>query len=116
MPVSVLFGIFALYAFTPSPRVIRAEEANGQILGEYVQVNGMVHNIAFSSFGVSFQLNDETGGVKCFIYASIVKNLILEGKDISTLSNGDFVTISGTLKEYKNEYEIVPRSTHDVII
>jgi DNA/RNA endonuclease YhcR with UshA esterase domain len=84
--------------------------------GDYVKVSGVVSNIFFSESGASFNMTDETGTVKAFIFASMIRSMLSQGVDILSLNNGDHISVAGALTYYKNELEIIPKSYEDVVL
>ena len=110
--ISFFVGLLSLYIFLPVPKDVPVSRA---FVGEYVRVRGTISGITFSSSGVKFSLNDTTGEIDCFIYPSIVSELIVRGYDILGIKEGELIIISGMVREYRGIPEIVPKSPDDVV-
>lgn len=86
------------------PRVVALEEVTDELMGKVVTLNGTLESIKVYDTVViaSFAGSDVT----LFGFKS----------NIPKLEKNDFVTVTGEIKEYKGELEIVPNKLKDVLI
>ena len=86
------------------PPAINLSEVTDELLGKVITLNGTIKSVkTYDSVVVAqFQNSD----------------LILFGfkSSLPVFESGDFVTVTGEIKEYKGELEIVPSKKEDVTI
>jgi phosphatidylserine/phosphatidylglycerophosphate/cardiolipin synthase-like enzyme len=91
----ILSGIALLFAFNALSQQNISDARNS--VGDNVTVSGIVTN--GGELGIIRYLQDETAGIAAY------------GNSVSNLKQGDSVTISGTVKDYRNLLEIDPVSS-----
>lgn len=97
-------GILWFACANYEPPALALDAVSDQLLGKVVTVQGTVENVRNYSSIVSAQFSNST--LKLFGFQSVVP----------FIKNGDLLTVTGEIKEYKGELEIVPEKTGDVLI
>lgn len=87
-------------AVTPIGQVTRAD------VGEILTLHGVLGRIGPTGAGVRFPLSDESGTITLFLWQNVYDAI----PDAGRLVAGTWVTVTGEIKEYRGELEIVPEA------
>ena len=104
--VTSIVGIVVLWIACANhePPVVELADVSDELLGKVVTVSGVLDSVKiYDSVVVAGFENSE---------------LILFGfkSSMPVIKVGDFVTVTGEVKEYKGELEIVPSKLEDVLV
>jgi len=97
-----MIGIIGLYIFTSTSQNIIEIREMPDFLGERVTVQGTVDKYYVSKDGhVFFDLHDSSGLTKVVVF----QNSNIEA--VYNLQDGEKITLTGKVQEYKNDLEII---------
>ena len=101
-----LIGITILWFASANhePPIIPLEEVTDELMGKVVTVQGVLESVKVYDKVVVASF--ENSSLKLFGFKS----------SIPKLEQNDFVTVTGEIKDYKGELEIVPSKPGDVLI
>lgn len=103
-------GIVILYflSFMIVPEEINSGELGQQHLGMNVKLSGTVQELRIHPSGhIFFELSDGTGSADVVIWEDKAEQLSLSGVNVSRISNGITMEITGTAELYKGSVQVV---------
>ena len=86
-------------------------------IGTLVNISGNITDIYIHKNGhIFFTLEDETGRIKVVLWSSVVDGMKRNGVNVSKIKPGTKAQLTGNVKLYRGELEVVPRLPRDVVI
>ncbi len=79
-------------------------EARALPIGAFVEVQGVVNSINYSSSGTEYTFQDETGGLDLYFTGAILDFAV-----------GDELQVKGLTEDYNGKLEVVPASESDIV-
>ena len=117
--VGTIVGLVMLYFVSINMTSARANigDITGSFVGNSVTVIGEVNGLYKHKAGhIFFNLKDDTGEIKVVLWDDVVKQLKMNGIDISKVKNGDSIEITGEIIIYKGVLELEPIGSRVKII
>jgi len=111
------FGLVLLFivsSYSEAP-VVEVSALSYDDAGTKVAIKGEVTKVRFHKDGHIFlEVTDRTGEISIAIFKNVVEKL--DEKKMECITNiGSNVEISGEVKEYQEEMELIPQSTNDLV-
>ena len=103
-------GILSIYflSFMIVPEEIGAGEITENHVGRKVRLSGTVEGFRMHSNGhVFFEVMDETGSVDVVIWEERVEQLMLSGTDVTRITGGIPIGLTGTVELYRGSVQVV---------
>jgi DNA/RNA endonuclease YhcR with UshA esterase domain len=103
-------GILSIYflSFMIVPEEIGAGEITENHAGRKVKLSGTVEGFRLHSNGhVFFEVTDDTGSVDVVIWEEKVEQLMLSGTDVTRITEGISIELTGTVELYRGSVQVV---------
>jgi DNA/RNA endonuclease YhcR with UshA esterase domain len=107
---SAIIGIVSLYliSFTLVAEDLDLDSLNANLVGKKVTLSGSVDDVRNHKNGhIFFKMRNNTNSIEVVLWESKVEQLRLNGYDLSMISEGNRLQITGTLEMYKGNIQLV---------
>jgi len=105
----VFLYIFVTNLYVPNQRIA---DITTDFAGRTVNISGTVSGLYIHRNGhMFFNLDDGTGKIKVVLWDTVIEEMRMKGINVSDIRNGVNLQVTGDVKLYRGQLEIIPRAS-----